>query len=291
MTPSFFHKNLLIPAYLLGILALFLYLAIQPVIFLLPYDTVSHTGFSHGEKWAIELVGTVFFIYAFVHSFHALFQKWERFDLAITPNIAYGVLAISLSFVAFFTKNLMLFFAATIFGLMLYAIFAGIAIKVRKPIAYTFRIEGHVMRKLFARSLPLGFMLLLNVLYVRADVLILSLFRPTEQVGRYTLAYKFFEFPLNLSFFMMNALYPLLLRIRKAGRVVFYSELKKTTGIIVGISIIIMVAAFVGVPLIGMIKSDFSASVEPFRILSTSYPIFFLSNVYSSSSSSETNLR
>src|SRR5207244_1517417 len=60
-------------------------------------------------------------------------------------------------------------------------------------------------------SLPLGITLLFNLVYFRADSIILTLTRPTAEVGIYGLAYKVFEIVLVFPTFFMNAVYPLLL--------------------------------------------------------------------------------
>lgn len=61
-------------------------------------------------------------------------------------------------------------------------------IRIWKP---TFSLPG--WRKLIARSWPLGLMLILNALYFRTDMLMISWFRSSYEVGLYGLAYRVIE--------------------------------------------------------------------------------------------------
>lgn len=262
------------------LIAVVVFLVIQPLIIFLPYDNSFQTGFSPQEKLYIEIVASVLFLYAVVHSLNALFQKWQRFDLLIWPNLAYGVSALAIAFYAVFTHQLLFFFLATSGGLALYSVTAFfLAAPSFLQVNSGQSVSKTLVRRLFLKSLPIGLTLFLNILYVRADVLLLSFFRPTQEVGIYTLAYKFFEFPLSLSFFVMNALYPVFLQKHQENRRHFYHEVKKAVFWLSGFSLLILTLAFFFAPLVGLIRQDFLPSVAPFRILVFSYPIFFLSNL------------
>lgn len=260
------------------LIALLIFLIIQPLLILLPYDTVLHIGFSAQEKVLIELVASVLFVYAFIHSFNALFQKWQRFDLGIWTNGAYAVIALPLALYGMMNKSLAFFFFGTVAGLAGSALVAFFL--VRKRVKISVRTgQKSLIWPLFLKSLPLGCTLFINILYVRADVLILSLLRSTSEVGVYTLAYKFFEFPLNLSFFAMNALYPLFIQKHRQDRSGFVQDVKKSGRLLLIFALLLTLAALILAPLIGWIQPDFRQSIPAFRILALSYPVFFLSNL------------
>lgn len=257
------------------------FLLIQPIIFFLPYDAILHTGFSPDEKLYIELTAVSLFIYAFVHSLTALLQKRERFDQYILPNVMYGVCALAVAWYALVSKQIIFFFIAALAGLAASALvlFLSSAARIFAPRVSPAPKRAVFMRELFVKSAPLGVTLFLNSVYVRADVFLLSLFRSTSEVGIYALAYKFFEFPLSLSFFIMTALYPLFLKKHTKNKARFYRDVGNIAFALLIVGCLIVVVSFVGAPLIGLIKQDFYQSVTPFRVLIFSYPIFFLSNL------------
>jgi O-antigen/teichoic acid export membrane protein len=262
------------------IIALFVFILLQPIIFLIPYDPILNIGFSPIEKMYIEILGSVLFLSSFSLSYRAIFQNFQRFDLLLWPNILIALSSLSLGIYGYFQNNLLWFFWGTIIGTTLSLFISSYLLKSRIKEFKEERVNSGLMLELLKNSLPLGAMLFLNILYVRADVLILSFLRPTADVGIYTLAYKFFEFPLNLSIFAMNSLYPIFLIKAKEDKKKFYSLISSITGVIFLFSVALSLFAFFGAPLLGMIKQDFVKSIIPFRILISSYPIFFLTNLF-----------
>ena len=264
------------------IIASIIFILIQPIIFILPYNATFHSGFSFQEKIYIEIVALVLFLYAFAHSLNVIFQKRQRFDLTIWPNLVWGVTSLIIGIYSFYTKNLFLFLLATVVGLGGYIVTAFILIKRFLNVETTRRVVSTnilFVKKLFKKSLPLGITLFLNILYVRVGVLILSFLRSTTEVGIYTLAYKFFEFPLNFSTFIMSALYPIFLETYHKNKNKFSEQVKKSALYIFVFSFFVFIFSFAAAPLIGLIKQEFYKSILPFRILVISYPIFFLSNL------------
>lgn len=266
------------------IIALIIFVTIQPILFSLPYNQTLHAGFSWQEKIYVEIVALVLFLYAFTHSFNVIFQKKQRFDLTIWPSAVYGLIVIIIASYSFFNKNLTWFFLATIIGLLanlslsLFLIYKKL--HLAKPNLHYVSTNLPFITTLFKKSLFLGATLFLNILYVRVDVLILSFLRSTTEVGIYTLAYKFFEFPLNFSTFIMSALYPIFLKTYQKNKDKFSKQVKKSALFIFIFSFFIFIFSLVAAPAISLIKHEFYQSILPFRILSFSYPIFFLSNLF-----------
>lgn len=81
-----------------------------------------------------------------------------------------------------------------------------------------FLADRKLWRPLLAASLPLGLALAINELYFRADTLIISLSRPYEDVGFYTLAYRILEFTLALGTVFLTSVFPVLSnRVARGG--------------------------------------------------------------------------
>jgi O-antigen/teichoic acid export membrane protein len=122
-------------------------------------------------------------------------------------------------------------------------------------------------------------MLLFDVIYFRADNILLTLFRSTSEVGTYGFAYKLFEFPLVIPTFFMNTVYPLMLggiggaldkkRIR--------SLFAKSIYTLVPLSVAGAAAGWFLASYIVMVRPEFAGSIQVFRILCLGLPVFFAS--------------
>lgn len=266
------------------ILSFVLLIILQPLLFVLPYNPVTQTGFSLIEKMYIEIIAFSLILYSFIHSFMAVIQKERIYEKAIIPQIIYAVIVLMTAVAGFQSRSLSLFFVATIVGLVgqivsLAFLLRFVFLKASRMYTISFANIKPFMTDLLKRSIPIGTTLFLNSLYVRVDVFILALLRPTGDVGVYTLAYKFFEFPLIFSFFIMNSLYPQMVMSYQIGIKNLNVFIKNRMWKMIAFSVLLSIIAFVFAPLITLIKGDFIGSVSAFRILALSYPIFFFSNI------------
>jgi O-antigen/teichoic acid export membrane protein len=128
--------------------------------------------------------------------------------------------------------------------------------------------------KIIKASWPIGLMLIFNLVYFRADMILLSIFKTSHDVGIYGLSYKFFDFLIALPLFLSNAVYPLLLKTRNNSQE-FFNLTRKYFLVFLGTSLLVIIPFWFISPLFILVKSDFAASVIPFRILLFSLPFFF----------------
>lgn len=132
---------------------------------------------------------------------------------------------------------------------------------------------------LLKTALPLSMTLVFNIIYFRIDSVILTITRSTSDVGLYNLAYKFFEFPLTLPVFFLNALYPIFLENKDSNFPKFTGHVKKSALLLLSVSFPVLIAVYIGASYIPLIKPEFEPSVVILRILSLGIPFFFLSNL------------
>ena len=128
------------------------------------------------------------------------------------------------------------------------------------------------------RSWPIGLALILNLIYFRIDIFVLSTVRDSREVGIYGLAYQFFEASLAVPIFFSNALYPLLIKIKNDSFAVYKKQVLKWLKILTLISLAQAVALFIISLLIPFLyQGRFSGSVQALQVLSVGIPFFFLS--------------
>lgn len=264
------------------VLRLLFSIALIPLIVvltnLLPENKVAHTGFSGFEKYGIILFSLTVITTGLTISLQALLQKKLSYSVSLLPSLLSSAVLIIFIVTASFKHDLYLMLfsyvlsGATLVGLLF------IVIKRKYNLKFTLTKDFSKFSKaLFIASLPMGAMLFFNLVYAKADTFILSIFRPTVDVGVYGISYKFFEVFLAVPAYMSNSVYPLLLRNKHTRN---YSSLfKRYTSLFLFSSILISVIVFFGAPLITVLKPDFIMSVGPLQILSLSLPFFFLTSL------------
>src|SRR5260221_7091610 len=182
------------------------------ILVLLPQGTFS--GYT-----PLVRLGIIFFIpsiafQGILTSANALFQKHLRYDLsaiAVGFGSATSLVLVAVATLAMGSGNGVLY---AVGALLVGSAVSGVsAFVLARGLLSRFHLswQGNKMREIVWQSIPLGITLVFNLIYFRLDSFILTLTRPTAEVGIYGLAYKFFEVPLVLPTFFMNAVYPMLL--------------------------------------------------------------------------------
>ncbi|MBI2404934.1 oligosaccharide flippase family protein [Candidatus Gottesmanbacteria bacterium] len=197
---------------------------------LLPSSNAS--GYTNMVKVGILLFSPTIIFQALLTSTNAIFQKNLRYDLSTIATSIGSATSLVLVFIAMQQEASLIAVISSLFvGSM---VTAGIALFLATTLhtSWTVSWDGNGMKKLFLPALPLAATLLLNLVYFRADSVILTLTRPTSDVGIYGFAYKFFEFPLVVPTFFMNSLYPLLLAAKRHSQKQFLHLAKKAAGIL-----------------------------------------------------------
>ena len=275
----------------------FLVFVALAILALIPQGTTQ--GYTGLVRIGILLFVPTIVFQALTTTANALFQKHLRYDLA-TIGIVVGSF-VSLGLVWVTTRggvpsgimpgvvSLLIGSAATaIVGLRFVRTFV-------KSIHISFSFTR--LTSLFVASLPLGLTLLFNLVYFHVDSVILTLTRSTAEVGIYGLVYKVFELPLVVPTFFMNALYPVMLQMKKrdlglnlpAGKAgikdlriynqEFISLVSRSALFLFLISLILSLVLWFAAPLIVLIKRDFLSGISALRILSLGLPFFFLSSL------------
>lgn len=146
------------------------------------------------------------------------------------------------------------------------------------------QISISAWQQIIKTSWPIGVMLVLNVIYFRSDIIILSFFRSTEEVGWYGLAYKIIEnglfFPAMLGGLLLPHVSSSLVKqtaqhtrqiISQGLSLSLYGAIIVTTVLIVFASPIVMFIAG---------RNDLFVSIYLLRVLSLALAIMFMGNIF-----------
>lgn len=128
-------------------------------------------------------------------------------------------------------------------------------------------------------AFPMGMALSLNILMIHVDRLMLSVLSTPYSVGIYSLSYKIFDVVLVLPTFFMNAVYPILIRIKSESEEKYKAFTAKVLVYLTVSSVVLTLLGYLAsgilIPLIW--GTEMSDSIIPFNILITGLAFFFLS--------------
>lgn len=242
-------------------------------------------GYTTFVRLGIFIFAPTILFQAIITSTNALFQKSLNYQASALALASGSLISISSLFIL-----LLLFPALGVISGVLALLFgslmtAATAYYLARPFMPQIHISNSPIpyQNFLALGWPLGLTLLVNLIYVRLDSIILTLTRPTSEVGIYALAYKVFDVGLVLPTFFMNAVYPLLLNRRLPDRTQpssdFWRLFTKAAIALIALSVLVVPLAWLLSPLLSLIHSEFKSSVTAFRILTISFPWFFLSSL------------
>jgi len=270
------QNNLLALRVIIGIFLMFLSVSI---LAFLPGTSVQ--GYTPMVKLGIILFSISILFQSLITTANAFFQKNLRYELA-----AYALVAGSFSsllFVGVLISTHLMSVLSVILAFLsgsLVSALSSLFLSRKMGMKLIFSFDTSLVKKMLTIAFPLGLTLICNVVYFHADSVILALFRSTEEVGIYGFAYKFFELPLVVPTFFMNAVYPLLLLSKKNEDMqAFIHQVKQSALVLSVLSFILILFGYFVSPLIAFVKNDFQSSIEPFRILLLSLPVFYLTSV------------
>jgi len=265
--PNF--KNLL---YLRLLISFFVFVFLNIIALAFPYNPVLGSGFSQALRLGILVFSLGIFAQSIILSTAAIFQKSINYFSYMVGLVLGSVVSLAAVLIfAFLNYSIFFIFIALVIGSITSAI---ILLKLAKQKILPLFLDLKFAKDILIKSAPIGAMLIFNLVYFRADIILLSLLSSTTSVGIYGLSYKFFDFLIALPLFLSNAVYPFLIQA-KGNNNKFFSVTKKYFFVFLLSSIVIIIPFWFVSPLFGLIKEDFVNSIIPFRILLISLPFFF----------------
>jgi O-antigen/teichoic acid export membrane protein len=144
------------------------------------------------------------------------------------------------------------------------------------------RFDRQLARRLVADGLPLAAVIVLGLLHFRFDAVLLSLFRPAEDVGVYTVAYRFLEQSLVLPGVFMAAVFPLLAAAVRGGDAADVVRKAFSFLLLIGAPLA-LVLVVLAKPLVMLVAGDgFESAALPLRILAPALLFTFVNAVFAS---------
>lgn len=249
--------------------AIFLTLAPLSVLFL-PYSADIKTG--------VAVASLGFFFIVLNQTLTGLFQKKLRMDKPAIAEASSRVIFIALA-------ALCAGFKLGLYAIMIsvtisnFAFFLMTYLFSRKYVRLQPAFDWEIWKETAKRSWPIAVSIIFNLIYLKADIIILSLFKDSVTVGLYGASYKVVEGLTVLPMMFMGIILPLLARTwAKTDTERFKRIFQKTLKFLILVSIPMVVGTFfVGEKIMVLIAGrEFTASGEVLKILMIGTTLLFL---------------
>jgi O-antigen/teichoic acid export membrane protein len=141
-----------------------------------------------------------------------------------------------------------------------------------------------IWKEILSRSWPLTITIVLNLIYLRADIIILSLFRSTEEVGLYGAAYKIIDVLTTIPFMFAGLILPILTTAWSDNNQPYFKKiLQRSFDFMAILAIPLIVGAqFLGQPIMRFVAGrDFAAAGPILQVLIFAVAAIFLGTMFS----------
>ncbi len=245
---------------------------------IMPFNPSTSIGMSPLVKTGIAIASLTILTQVFFQSANGFFQKKLKYHFATIASILSSLVILAVvAFSAAAGAGFFSYVSAYVFGSIVFAVCALAIIKKKfnqNPLPLYSLTQ---FKSLFSKALPIGLALIFNLVYFRIDVLILSFYRPSAEVGIYGFAYQFFETSLALPIFFANSLYPALLNLKIQNPLTYAKQTKIWFWLMLVVSLLITAALILIAFLIPIFDPGFSLSKNALIILAVGMPFFFVS--------------
>ncbi|MFZ2804663.1 MAG: flippase [Patescibacteria group bacterium] len=166
-------------------------------------------------------------------------------------------------------------------GLVNFAVNAWVA---RRYASFRWNWDPTFWKELLRRAWPIGLSILFNLIYFKADTVILSFTRPFQEVGIYSAAYRVLEILITLPFMYCGVLLPLIAKAWASKNIAQFQSLIKHSYVVMILLVAPMVA---GVVILGkhimtaVAGADFAQSGDVLKILMLAVAIIFIGTLSS----------
>lgn len=246
------------------LLSLLAVLAINLLVYALP------GGYTPALKAVFWLGSLAIIFQGLFTSMNAWFQYQENYWASAWATIIGSLVGTGLTlYYVWASPTLLNFLVANTLG---YIATAAPAILFGREV-FGLTLSPSRLRAVLRGSLILGGILLASVAASKLDAVILGVYRSSSEVGEYGFAYRIFDVILVLPVFIMNAVYP---RLVKGAAAASASLIRRSLLILGILGLAIAAVSYCLSPLILFIRPTLFLSVTSLRLLVLSLPLFFL---------------
>ncbi len=171
------------------------------------------------EKFGITLTTWSFFFVSLQQTLVGIFQKHLKMQHPTLAEIAGRVVLFLVTLLAVaWGKNLIWFLGAVTAGNIINFFYVFIA--AQKIVPFRLNWDMPVMRELAYRAAPIAISIMFNLVYLKADTLVLRFVRPLAEVGLYGAAYRVIDILMMVPVMVMGVILPIATAAWTSGDVI-----------------------------------------------------------------------
>ncbi|MEK7665319.1 MAG: flippase [Patescibacteria group bacterium] len=238
--------------------------------------------YSNAVKLAIGIGAIAYFFATFTQLLVGIFQKrlemWRVVVAELVNRVTFfgGVLLVAILHggVIAFVGTVMI--AAVLQCLVLVAL-------TRPFVKLKWHLHTDMWGEIIKRSWPIGATIFFNLIYLRGDIVFLSLMRTTEEVGAYGAAYKMVDVITAIPAMFMGLVLPILVRTWKNNdKETFHKTMQNTFDVFAIVAVPIAVGAYaLAEPIMVFIGgAEFRAAGPIMKWLAPTSAIVFFGNLF-----------
>ena len=259
----------------LRLISAIIFLGLAPIVILFfPYPSI--------VKWGV-LITTLSILFITLNQvLIGVFQKKLKMHLVALAEVLGKAVLLLLVFLAISQKmNLLAILAAVVLGSMVN--FLTTLIMARRHVKFRLEFDFSYWKQIMKESWPIAISIALNLIYFKADTILLSIFKPAADVGIYGAPYKILEVLITLPAMFAGLVTPFLAKAyadRNIDR--FKKVLVKSFNFMAMIALpMIVLTAFIAKDVMVLIAGqDFVASGPVLRILIIAAASIFVGNLF-----------
>ena len=271
-----FEDRAVSATFTLRVITAFILLSVAPVIaFFLPYPTLL--------KVAIFAIWGSFFFSALNQIVIGVQQRHLKMHIVAIAEVTGRITLLAGLFLAMWAGwgLVPIVGIVSLGGFMNFAVNTLIA---RRYASFRWNWDPTFWKELLRRAWPIGVSILFNLIYFKADTLILSFVRPYAEVGVYSAAYRVLEILITLPFMYCGVLLPLLAKSWADKNHEHFRSLLAHSYIAMAMIVAPMVAGVIVLGsrvMIAVAGADFAQSGDILKILVIAVAIIFVGTVSS----------
>ncbi len=248
-----------------------IFLSLAPLVALMtPYPAIIKLG--------IALTTFHFFFISLTQVLIGLFQKHlSTGRAAIAEVIGRIFLLIGIGLTIYFVQGILWIMGAVILGSLANFLIAYFLAK--KFVRIKFRFDWPIWRKILILAWPVGISIIFNLIYLKADTLILSFLRPQNEVGLYGAPYRVLEILVTFPFMFVGLIMPpLTYHWAQQDKEKFKKIIQKAFDFLAIIAVPMVVGTyFLGRPIMTLVAGqEFVISGDILKILMLACGVIFL---------------
>lgn len=274
--PGVDHNKVLSNLFTFRLVSALIFIGLGPIVIIFfPYGQIIKTG-----AW---LAALSFFFIALNQIFTGLFQKELRMDKVSLAEV-YSRLALLAGVVSVFYFQLGLPGVLAVSSISSALNFLFNFLFSRKFVRLKLAFDREVWLDIIQKSWPLAITIFFNLIYLKADTLILSLIKTPSEVGIYGAAYKVIDILITIPFMFAGLALPVLsARWAENNQEGFKKVFQKSFDLMAVMAVpMIFGMPFVAEKTMALIAGrEFAVSGKPLMILIAAASVIFLGTVFS----------